>query len=130
MADRDRLHEAADRLDSDPNGSGSAKASRLEAHACIDALDGRIPQATSGFVAALRRQAQIGQRWEQAQCALTFLRLVGPGVPAARLAAEEAREIFESVGAKPFIERLDAELAPASTAPVRSDSAAPSPIEA
>ena len=130
LADRDRLHEAADRLDSDPNGSGSAKASRLEAHACIDALDGRIPQATSGFVAALRRQAQIGQRWEQAQCALTFLRLVGPGVPAARLAAEEAREIFESVGAKPFIERLDAELAPASTAPVRSDSAAPSPIEA
>jgi hypothetical protein len=81
-------------------------------------------------VAALRRQAQMGQRWEQAQCALTFLRLVGPGVPAARLAAEEAREIFESVGAKPFIERLDAELAPASTAPVRSDSAAPSPIEA
>jgi class 3 adenylate cyclase/tetratricopeptide (TPR) repeat protein len=130
LADRDRLREATDRLDADPDGSGSTKASRLEAHACIDALDGRIPQATSGFVAALRRQAEIGQHWDQAQCALVFLHLVGPDVPEARAAAEEARVIFESVGAKPFIEWLDAELVQAPAVAVRSDSTAPSPLEA
>ena len=117
-----RLRVTLDRLDANPDVTLYAKAGRAEGHACLSALDGDIPAAVGGFIAALRSFAQVGVRFDQAMCALTFVRMVGPSVPEARAAAEEARTIFESVGARPYLERLDAELARPSTPPARSGS--------
>ncbi len=125
-----RLREASERLDANPDVTLYAKAGRLEGHACLTALDGDIPAAVGGFVAALRSFAQVGVRFDQALCALTFVHAVGPGVPEARAAAEEARATFESVSARPYLERLDAELARPPTAPMRSSPKNSAPVEA
>jgi hypothetical protein len=81
-------------------------------------------------MAALRCFAQVGVRFDQAMCALTFIHLVGSGVPEAREAAEQAREIFGSIGARPYLERLEAELKRPSTAPARSASTTTSRVKA
>ena len=126
-----RLRGAIERLDADPDVTLFAKASRLEAHAGLSALEGDIAVASNGFLDAIRSFTQLGAGLDQAHCALTFLHAVGPEVPEARAAADDARVIFESVGAKPYLERLDAELARSSTTvPTRTRTTASSPIGA
>ncbi len=119
-----------ERLDADPDVTLFAKASRLEAHASLSALEGDIAEANNGYVAALRGFAEVGAGFEQAMCGLTFIHAVGPQVSEARAAGEDARAIFESVGAKPYLGRLDAELARPSTARARSGSTTSTPVEA
>jgi class 3 adenylate cyclase/tetratricopeptide (TPR) repeat protein len=130
QGDAARLRAALERLDADPDVTLFTKASRLEAHASLGALDGDVAAATSGFVAAIRGFTQVGARFDQAICTLTFIHAVGPGVAEVRAAAEDARGIFASVGARPYLARLDAELARPSTAPTRSGSASSAPVEA
>ena len=130
QGDAARLRAALERLDADPDVTLFTKASRLEAHASLSALDGDVVAATSGFVAAIRGFTQVGARLDQAMCALTFIHAVGPGVAEARAAAEDARDIFASVGAKPYLTRLDAQLTRPSTAPTRSGSTSSAPVEA
>jgi class 3 adenylate cyclase/tetratricopeptide (TPR) repeat protein len=125
-----RLRVTLDRLDANPDVTLYVKAGRLEGHACLSALDGDVPAAVGGFIAALRSFGQVGARFDQAMCAMTFVRAVGPGVPEALAAAEEARAIFESVGARPYLERLVAELARPSTPPARSGSTPSARVEA
>ena len=57
-----------------------------------------------------------GHDFEAASAALDFVWAVGPDVPEARAAAEEARTVFERVRAKVYLERLDAVLAGAALA--------------
>jgi hypothetical protein len=47
-----------------------------------------------------------------------FLVLLGPDEPAAVAAAQEARIVFDRVGARPYLERLEAALAPGSATSV------------
>jgi hypothetical protein len=52
-----------------------------------------------------------GHDFEAASAALDFVWAVGPDVPEARAAAEEARVVFERVRAKVYLDRLDAVMA-------------------
>ncbi len=49
----------------------------------------------------------MGLRFDVAMTALDMAALLGPGQPAVRAAAAEAREILVELGAKPLVERLD-----------------------
>jgi hypothetical protein len=112
--------EIADRLDAQPNSSASFTAGRTAVRAGIAALEGRRDEAIAGFRDALARLRAIGEDFELARTGLDFLLLVGPGEPAARAAADEARPIFERVGARPYLERLGAAAAGAATADTRA----------
>jgi len=74
-------------------------------------LEGRTSEAVAHFREAIRRCREIGLDWTAAETALDFAWTVGPQVPEARAAAEEARAVFERVGARVYLERLDAVMA-------------------
>ena len=82
-----------------------------EAEAAIAAMEGRTADAVAAFRDAARRQADIGNHFARALCQLTMVILLGPAVPEALEAAEEARSMFTELRAKPFLRLLDEALA-------------------
>ena len=84
----------------------------------IAALEGRVEDAVAGYRAALERLDAIHMGWLTALLGFEFVALVGDH-PAAREAAARSREIFERVGARPWLDKLDAVLASVSAAPAR-----------
>lgn len=92
---------------------------RLTMDAGIAALEGRGDEARSLFARAQAVAREIGAIKELAMTDLTIV--ITPGLDAAdrAVAAAEAREIFERVGATPMVERVDAALTarPASQRP-------------
>ena len=78
-----------------------------EAEAAIAAMDGRTAEAVAAFRDAARRQEDLGNHFERAQCQLTMVTLLGPGVPEAVDAAENARALFTELRAAPFLRLLD-----------------------
>jgi hypothetical protein len=109
--DAPNARELADRLDAHPSSSASTVASRISARAGIAALDGRHDEAIAGYRDALARFRAVNRDFDLACTALDFVLLLGPEDPSARAAAEEARAIFERVGARPYLERLEAAMA-------------------
>jgi hypothetical protein len=85
-------------------------AGRRTVRAALASLTGEREAAIAGYLdgAALWRDA--GWAVELGLCQLDFTRLIGPGEPTARAAADEAREIFTRLGAAPLLARLDAAL--------------------
>ena len=124
LGDPERARTAADRLDADPSPGRTWEANRIAARAGIAALEGHQADAIQGFLDGLRRLGALGYEFEVAHVALDFVLLVGPDIPEARAAGEQARVIFERVGAKPYLERLDAAMARAT--PSESESTAES----
>ncbi len=88
-----------------------AEAGRLQARAALAALEGRRADAIAAYQAARSVLAAGGFTLDSALAALDFVFAAGPEVLDARAAAEEARVVFERVGAKAYLERLDAVLA-------------------
>jgi hypothetical protein len=78
-----------------------------EAEAAIAAMDGRTAEAVAAFRDAARRQEDLGNHLARALCQLTMVTLLGPGVPEALDAAEDARALFTDLRAKPFLRFLD-----------------------
>jgi class 3 adenylate cyclase/tetratricopeptide (TPR) repeat protein len=76
---------------------------RREAAASLAALDARNAEAVAGFADALRRWKELGLEFEAALCALTFVTMLGPSGPEARAAGEDARTVFERLGAQPLL---------------------------
>ena len=109
--DAPKVRELADRLDADPGSAGSTVAARISARAGIAALDGRLDDAVAGYRDAIARFRAVNHEFDVACTSLDFVLVVGPENPAARAAAEEARAIFERVGARPYLEHLEAALA-------------------
>jgi len=105
--DLGRARSIAARLDADPAAGAGIAASRIAARAGIAALDGRTNDAIVGFRDALDRHTARGAAINVARHGLDFVLLVGPEQPAAREAAVEARAIFERVGARPYLAKLD-----------------------
>ena len=97
-----------------------------EAEAAIAAMDGRTAEAVAGFRDAARRQEDIGNRFGKALCQLTMVTLLGPGVPEALDAAEDARALFTELGATPFLRLLEEALkpGPSSVSPIPARSQA------
>ena len=124
LGDPERARAAADRLDADPSPGRATTANGVAARAGIAALEGHQADAIQGFLDGLRQLGALGYEFDVARVALDFVLLVGPDIPEARAAGEQARVIFERVGAKPYLERLDAAMARAT--PSQSESTAAS----
>jgi hypothetical protein len=78
-----------------------------EAEAAIAAMDGRAADAVAAFRDAARRQEDLGNHFERAQCQLTMVMLLGPDVPEALDAGADARTLFSELRAAPFLRLLD-----------------------
>ena len=83
---------------------------RTAFRAGIAALEGRAPEARSLYAEARRGLLDRGVAFEAAVVAIDMATLLGPGDPDAAAAASEARPILEQLGARPFVERLEAAL--------------------
>jgi tetratricopeptide (TPR) repeat protein len=117
LRDPIRARAVAERLDADPDAHAPvSRVNRAAAWAGIAALEGRRDEAIAGYRDALKRYREIGFDFEVARGELDMLMLLGPDLPEARAAAEEARAVFERVGARPYLERLDATIGDARTA--------------
>ena len=74
-------------------------------------FDGRRDEAIDLFSRAIAAWRGLGVPFDLALSELDFIILVGVDNPEARKAADEAREILDGLGAKPFVARLDAAMA-------------------
>jgi tetratricopeptide (TPR) repeat protein len=101
-----------DRLDRVGTHGAMLDADRRTILAGLAAAEGRPTEALAEYRDALRRWRELGLDFDLARCGLEFLTSL-PDEPEAREAAEESRRIFERLGARPFIERVDAALATA-----------------
>ncbi len=77
----------------------------------LSALDDRRVEALREARAVIGEYGRLGLPWRQALGALMLLSTIGAGEAEVRAAGESAREILTRLGAKPFLERLDAALA-------------------
>jgi hypothetical protein len=110
-SDRDRAAAAlAAREGTAIHGRLSALDLRL-LRAGLAALDGRQGEAVREAHAVLGEYGRQGLPWRQALGAVMLLSTIGGGELEVRVAAESAREILARLGARPFLERLDAALA-------------------
>lgn len=100
-------------------------AGRRELEAGIAALEGREPDARTGFTDALRAWRDLGARFELAMAELDMVTMLGPESAEAREAAEDARAIFQELRAEQHLRLLDRALAaPPPRAPVPTTRAA------
>jgi class 3 adenylate cyclase/predicted ATPase len=77
----------------------------------LAALEGRPDEALGTYRRALESWRDLGLPWDEALCAIGMATLLDPAQPEVRAAAEVAREILVRLGARPFLERLDAAMA-------------------
>ncbi len=87
------------------------EADRKTIRAGIAALEGRPSDALALYREALRAWRDLGLAWDEALCGIDMATLLDPEEPEIRAAAESSREILTRLGAKPFLERLEAALA-------------------
>jgi class 3 adenylate cyclase/tetratricopeptide (TPR) repeat protein len=120
--DQVRATQVLGRLNSMPQIGTDVAATRVAGQAGIAALEGRADDAVRGFQEAISLMRSLGADLNVARLSLDLIRLVGPDRPATREAAVEARAIFERVKARPYLERLDADLAGAANEPASAAS--------
>ena len=77
----------------------------------LEALAGNERSALTGYHAAQVAWRELGCDFDLALCAIDMATLLGPGHPEVVAAADEARTILERIGARPFVDRLDAAMA-------------------
>jgi tetratricopeptide (TPR) repeat protein len=111
------VRSLATRLEAVAEHTMVRQAAQSDAHGLLAALEGRVAQAVPEIDGAIRTWRAAGYDLAAAQAALDLAFIVGPGVPEARAAAEEARAVFERVRAKVYLDRLDAVLAGGAGAP-------------
>jgi class 3 adenylate cyclase/tetratricopeptide (TPR) repeat protein len=91
------------------HGQGT-EADRSAIRAGILALEGRAPEAVALYRDALQAWRDLGLAWDEALAGLDMALLLDPTDPEVRSPAESARAILVRLGARPFVERLDAAL--------------------
>ncbi len=84
---------------------------RLANVAGISALEGRVGEALAAYRDALAQARVHGLAWDEALTGLDMAILLDAADPEVLAAADGARAIFERLGARPFLERLDAAMA-------------------
>ena len=109
--DVEAARDALANLESHPRRGRGVALERLTIAAGIAALEGRTSEAMGLYREALRGWDDLGLPWDQALCAIDMATLFEPGEPEVVAAAARARTFLEGLGARPFLERLDAALA-------------------
>jgi tetratricopeptide (TPR) repeat protein len=102
------LRQIRDRLDT--YGQASApwfRAWRAAASAAVAAMEGDEAEATTRFRAALRQFAELGVWFDRGQAAAQAVVLVGTADPEVAAAAHEATALFERLGARSELDRLN-----------------------
>lgn len=84
---------------------------RRTIQAGIAALDGRAAEALTLYRDVGRGWRDLGKVWDEVLTAIDMATLLDPAEPDVRAAADSARAILMRLGARPYIERLDAALA-------------------
>ena len=82
------------------------RAERRTMEAGLAALEGRADAAADAYRESIEAWRALDCTLDLALCELDLVLLLGPDHPDAT-AAKEARDIFNQLGAKPFLERLD-----------------------
>jgi hypothetical protein len=106
--DLDRVADAARRLDEIRYGDPVVVEARMWAAAILAALEGRRDDAVLGFGRAAAILRELGLEFELARMGIDMLIALGPDDREARAAADEARPILERLGARPYLDRLEA----------------------
>jgi class 3 adenylate cyclase/tetratricopeptide (TPR) repeat protein len=83
----------------------------LTIRAAIAALEDRAADALAMYREALRGWDELGLPWDFALCAIDMAMRLDPGEAEVAAAGARARTVLEQLGARPYIERLDAALA-------------------
>jgi hypothetical protein len=110
--DPDRLRIIIDRLDQDADRSKAWRDDIAEMRAALAGLEGRIDEALAGYRTSIASRRAAGTHFIAAWMALNQLIVLGPGVDEAVSAAEEVRPLFERLGARAYLARLDEALTP------------------
>jgi tetratricopeptide (TPR) repeat protein len=128
--DVEALRPFVARLDGLTLNDTLTNADRVGGHAAIAALEGRLDDARDGYRRSLGLLRDIHHQASMALCEMDMLVALGASDPAAREAGLEARRVFETVGARPYIAKLDAALADAGTDGRAAEAIGESPREA
>jgi class 3 adenylate cyclase/tetratricopeptide (TPR) repeat protein len=83
------------------------EARRETMRAGITALEGRAKEAVAMYLRAIEGWRQLKIVWEQALTGLDMVKVLDPGSAEVQQVAEETRQIFGRLGAKPYLEQLD-----------------------
>jgi len=89
----------------------AAALERASIEAGIAALEGRSGDALPKYREVLRGWDDLGLPWDRSLCAIDMATILDPREPEVVAAAAQARGTLESLGAQPFLERLEAALA-------------------
>ena len=84
----------------------SYRVERERTWASVAALEGDVANATARYGVALKSYADLGLDFDGARAASDAVWLLGTGDPVIAAAAEEAQALFEQLGAKPYLARL------------------------
>jgi hypothetical protein len=103
----DAARSAADRLRDGVFQGPTTQALHAVADAGALALEGSHAEARARFSGGFDELRRLHQTFDLARWELMAVTLL-PGAPEAQAWAAEARELFESVGGRPYLERLDA----------------------
>ena len=110
LGKRDEVASTLRRLDESNLHGDWLDCMRRSLHAGLFVLDGRLDEGISLYRQAAQTWRHLEVPFDLALSQLDFATLVRADHPDARAAADEAREVFSRLGAKPFLARLDAAL--------------------
>jgi len=88
------------------------EADRVAMRGAIAALEGRRDEALGSYREAVERYRALDMPFELARVLVDMVVALGPDVPEAEAAGREARELLARLGARLYLTRLDAVLAP------------------
>jgi class 3 adenylate cyclase/tetratricopeptide (TPR) repeat protein len=106
-----RARAVAERASRLPDTGTPMRLLRTGLMAGIAALEGRRAEAIGAFRGVVGEALERGDDFEAANDALTAVVLLGAEEPSLRALADEARRLFERVGARSYLARLDAAIA-------------------
>jgi len=108
--DRERARRALAQLESVPGHGRLVVLDRRLITAGLLVLDGKATEALREARAVRDEYERMGLVWRAAHLGLLLVSLLGPDDPEVRSLAEAARETYERLGARPFLEMLQARL--------------------
>ena len=103
-----RAREAIEGLEATGLHRPEVDADRVSLRAGMAALEGDTADALVRYRAALATWRSLGLVWDEALCGIDMATLLDPGEPDVRAAADASRAILTRLGARPFVDRLEA----------------------